>query len=87
MLTGVCRCFYHLGRYEDAIAFGQGAIKVNRSVKDVHKHVALSYKALGDIASAKATMARAVGYEIPFDDEQKAKNMKLYEEMAESATT
>ena len=82
LFTGISRCSYHLGDYANSIVpFGEGAIFLDRSIRDVHKYVALSHKALGNIEAAKKTMARAVLYEAPWDEVQKAKNMKLYEEM------
>lgn len=81
MWMGISKCCYHLGEYEKALEAGSAALQMNRSFPGVHKYVALSHKAKGDSEAAKVTMARAVVYETPWDEENKAKVLKLYHEI------
>eukprot|EP00562_Extubocellulus_spinifer_P013026 CAMPEP_0178543676 /NCGR_PEP_ID=MMETSP0697-20121206/2713_1 /TAXON_ID=265572 /ORGANISM="Extubocellulus spinifer, Strain CCMP396" /LENGTH=416 /DNA_ID=CAMNT_0020176147 /DNA_START=73 /DNA_END=1320 /DNA_ORIENTATION=- len=73
MWMGLSRCMYHLGEYDKAINAGTAAIEMNRHFPQVHKYVALSQRASGDLEAARRTMARAVNYETPWDDENKLK--------------
>ena len=57
---GLPRCLYHNGEYEKAIQIGECAIEMNHHFPQVHKYVALSQKANGDMEAAIRTMARAV---------------------------
>jgi len=72
LTMGASRCFYEMGRHDDAIKLGDSAIRMNRHFPEVHKYVALSYWAKGDMDSAILTMTKAVLYETPWDD----KNIK-----------
>lgn len=67
MTQAASQCFFGLGKYEEAIEFGNEAIELNRHYEDVHRCVALSHKALGNYAAAIRTMQRAVRYETPWD--------------------
>ena len=57
------RALYELRKYDEAIELGNMAIELNRSRPGVHKYVALSRKANGDIDEAKKTMSIAILYE------------------------
>ena len=65
---GASCCLYHQGQFDGAIELGMGAIEMNRHFPGVHKYVALSYKAKGDLESAKKIMTQAVLYETPWDE-------------------
>mmetsp|Transcript_950 Transcript_950/g.1950 ORF Transcript_950/g.1950 Transcript_950/m.1950 type:complete len:274 (-) Transcript_950:230-1051(-) len=60
LYMGMSRCFYHKAEYKHAIELGSGAIEMNRHFPKVHKYVALSQNASGDMDAAVRTMARAV---------------------------
>lgn len=63
------RCSYEFGRYEAAIGTGEAAVETNQHFPGVHKkYVALSYKANGDMATARMIMNRAVLYETPWEN-------------------
>lgn len=81
MWMGLSRCTYHLGEYDKAVNAGTAAIEMNRHFPQVHKYVALSQRASGDLEAARRTMARAVNYETPWDDENKLKVLELYNEL------
>ena len=81
MFMGMSRCMYHLKNYEFAIQLGEAAIEMNRHFPQVHKYVALSQKASGDIEGAIRTMARAVNYETPWDEANRKVVLAMYEEM------
>ena len=85
MFMGMSRCFYHKGNYANAIGAGEVAIEMNRHFPQVHKYVALSQRAVGDIESAVRTMLRAVHYETPWDDSNKEKALEMYETMRNDA--
>lgn len=81
MWMGISKCMYHLGDYQKAIHAGTAAIEMNRHFPQVHKYVALAQKASGDIEAARVTMAKAVSYETPWDEQNKAVVLKMYEDM------
>ena len=78
---GLTRTGYELGKYDAAIEVGSVAIKLNRHSVGVHKYVALSHKAKGDIDEAKKTMSRAILYETHFDKDNMQKNKELLQEL------
>jgi tetratricopeptide (TPR) repeat protein len=85
---GMTRTFYEMAAYERAIKGSGGmAVAMNRHYPGVHKYVALSEKALGDLGAAVKTMSRAVLYEAPWDLENLAENRALLHELAEELTT
>ena len=47
---------------------------MNRHFPGVHKYIALSQKALGQRDEARKSMMRAILYEAPWDDKNKAEN-------------
>jgi tetratricopeptide (TPR) repeat protein len=69
ILTGECRCMYHMHDFDSAIEEGLYAIKLCRHYDGVHKYVALSYKEKGDLEKAIEIMTQAVFYETPWDEE------------------
>lgn len=81
LLMNMSRCFYHSGDYEYAIQLGKGAIEMNRHFPQVHKYVALSQKASGDLKGAVRTMGRAAMYETPWDDVNQKFVLEMYEEL------
>lgn len=84
----VCKCLYHLGRYEKAIFAGLLAIQVSRYHEHIHEYLARSYQALGYLDEAIAVIRRAIRYEVLcVDPEQHKANLqaKLQEMLAEQA--
>mmetsp|Transcript_11697 Transcript_11697/g.19214 ORF Transcript_11697/g.19214 Transcript_11697/m.19214 type:complete len:354 (+) Transcript_11697:3-1064(+) len=72
VLHEASRCMFAMGKYDDAIAYGQGAVDMNRHYDGVYKHIALAHRAKGDLDAAVRTMKQAVRYETPWD----AKNVE-----------
>jgi tetratricopeptide (TPR) repeat protein len=85
MLIGTSRCAYHVGNYESSIKAGNAAIEVDRSWPGVHKYVALSQEAMGDIEASRVTISRAVNYEAPWDEKHKKDVLAMLEEMMASS--
>lgn len=81
IFMGLSRCAYELGVYDRSIYAAQAALDMNRHFPGVHKFKALSEKAQGDLDAAITTMNRAVLYETPWDEDNKAKVLKLYNEL------
>lgn len=81
VFMGLSRCAYELGVYDKSIAGAEAALDYNRHFPGVHRYKALSEKALGNIDAAIRTMNRAVLYETPWDECNKAENLKLYKEL------
>lgn len=81
LFVWISACRYHLGDYTDAVGAGNVAIKINRAAPDVHRVVALAYKALGRWDEAVLTMRRAVKYERPWDPDQVAANQAVLESL------
>ena len=74
-------CMYHLGLYRESIQSGQAALYLNRTREEVHKWVALSYKALGQWDEAVLTMRRAVRYEAPWDPRYAQRCQELLDQL------
>jgi len=85
MLMGMSKCFYHIGKYELAIDVGESAIEMNRYFPQVHKYVALSQKASGNLSGALRTMGRAVNYETPWDEANRKLVLEMYESIKKDA--
>ena len=81
MYMGLCRCFYYLGECDKALAAGDAALQMNRHFPFVHQYIALAQKAMGDLQAAKETMARALIYEAPWDDQHYERVLELYREI------
>ena len=78
---GLSRSMYETGKYDEAIEVGSLAIEVNRFHSGVHKYVALSQKAKGDIDGAKRTISRAILYECHWNKENLQKNKQILKEL------
>ena len=82
MITDYSRALYELGKYDEAIEYGKLAIKTCRYRPGVHKYVALSQKAKGDIDEAKKIMSRAILYEYHWDEDNLQKNKQILRELS-----
>ena len=78
---GLSRAAYETGKYDEAIEVGSLGIEVNRIHSGVHKYVALSQKAKGDIDNAKKTISRAILYEKHWDRDNLQKNKHILKEL------
>jgi tetratricopeptide (TPR) repeat protein len=78
---GISRCAYEQGVYDKAIYGAEVALEMNRHFPGIHKLLALSQKANGDMDAAITTMNRGVLYETPWDEDNKAEVLKLYNEL------
>ena len=78
---GLARTKYELGKYDEAIEIGSVAIKKFRQYPGVHKYVALSQKAKGNIDEAKKTMSRAILYEEHWDKDNMQKNKEILKDL------
>ena len=83
LFMGMSRCMYHLGDYQLAIDLGESAIQMNRYFPQVHKYVALSHAASGNLEAAIRTMGRAVCYETPWDEVNKSTVLAMYQDLKE----
>ena len=81
MIIDCSRALYELRKYDEAIEYGKLAIELNRSLPGVHKYVALSQKAKGDIDEAKQTMSRAILYEKYWDKDNIQKNKHILKDL------
>ena len=81
--TGYSRALYETGEYDKAVELGNKAIEKLRCETGVHKYVALSQKAKGDIDGAKLTMSRAILYEYHWDKDNLQMNKQLLRELKE----
>ena len=64
MMMGLSRAAYEMQDYDKAIKSGNLAIKYTRQVPGVHKYLALTQKAKGDIDGAKKTISRIISGKI-----------------------
>ena len=78
---GLTRTKYELGKYDEAIEIGSAGIKEFRQYPGVHKYVALSHKAKGNIDEAKKTISRAILYEKHWNKDNMQKNKELLQEL------
>ena len=81
VVIGLARTKYELGKYDEAIEIGSVGIKGSRHWPGVHKYVALSHKAIGNIDEAKKIMSRAILYEEHWDKDNMQKNKELLQEL------
>ena len=83
VFIGYSRALYELGKYDEAIEFGNMAFRdeMMRSRPGVHKYVALSQKAKGNIDEAKKTVSRAILYEKHWDKVNMQENKQLLREL------
>ena len=75
------RALYETGEYDKAVELGNKAIEKLRCETGVHKYVALSQKAKGDINEAKKTMTRAILYEENWKKDNLRQNKQLLKEL------
>eukprot|EP00979_Chaetoceros_neogracilis_P009827 scaffold2253_cov286-Chaetoceros_neogracile.AAC.2 len=81
MYMGISRTSYYMGNYFMSIQLGLAAIEMNRCFPQIHKYVALSQKASGNVDAAIKTMGRAVNYETPWDEANRKIVIEMYEEL------
>jgi hypothetical protein len=79
IIMGMSRCFYELGIYEHSVELGLAAVEMNRHFPGVHKYIALSEKARGNIDEAVKIASRAVLYEAPWNEHNKVEVKKFYQ--------
>ena len=79
--TGTLRQKYEMGEHDQNIRIGIPVIAMGRHYPGVHKYVALSQKAKGDITAAKRTMSRAIFHETPWDEENIERNVQILKEL------
>ena len=82
VLMGLARTNYELGKYDEAVEIGSVAMKEFRQCPGVHKYVALSQKAKGDIDEAKKIMSRAILCEYHWDEDNLQKNKQILRELS-----
>eukprot|EP00980_Cylindrotheca_fusiformis_P010422 scaffold2315_cov113-Cylindrotheca_fusiformis.AAC.15 len=80
VLIGKACCAFHLTQYEQSIQAGTEAIGVDRTFPNVHRYVALSQEAMGDLEACKVALSRAVNYEASWDEEHKKTMLLMYEQ-------
>jgi len=69
-------------KYDKAIKIGSIVTKEgNRSTPRIHKYIALSQKALGNIDEAKITITKAILYELQWDKDNLEENKQLLREL------
>jgi tetratricopeptide (TPR) repeat protein len=83
IFMGFARCLYEEGNYEGSINMGEATITMNRHFPGIHKYVALSYRAKGDLKQAQTIMGRAVLYETPWDPANVARTRELWVQLME----
>jgi tetratricopeptide (TPR) repeat protein len=83
IFMGISRSLFEVGTYDGAISVGEGAIEMNRHFPGVHKYVAASLKAKGDMESANQLLCRAALYEAPWDEEHVAKTRQEWQDFQE----
>ena len=76
------KCELEVGDYSRAIEFGEGALEMNIIYEGAYTHVALAYKALGNINEAARMLQRAIVYETPWDLD----NLKKVRDLAKQLT-
>jgi len=87
MYMGISRTSYYMGKYLISIQLGLAAIEMNRCFPQIHKYVALSQKASGNLDAAIKTMGRAVNYETPWDEANRKIVIEMYEELLKEQTS
>lgn len=68
-------------------AWREAVLKSNRVIPGVHKSIALSYKAVGNMDGARKLAAKAIMYEAPWDDDNKEKNWAFWKELNAEETS
>ena len=80
-ITGCCEAMYETRGYDAVIKGGKLGLNMARYWPGVHKYVALSQKAKGDIDGAKLTMSQAILYEYHWDKDNLQKNKQILREL------
>lgn len=82
IFAGLTRALYMGKEYDKAVKIGlSGTTSEQRCYSEIHKYLALSQKALGDIGEAKITMKRAILYEERWNKDNLEKNKQLLREL------
>jgi len=85
IVKGLIRALYETGEYDKAIKYGNQTINApwdHRTIPGVHKYVALSQKAKGDIDGAKKTISKAIFHEEHWDKDNLQKNKEILKEIS-----
>ena len=81
-IVGCCEAMYETRGYNAAVKMGKEVgIGMARYWPGIHKYVALSQKAKGDIDGAKLTMSQAILYEYHWDKDNLQKNKQILMEL------
>lgn len=68
LVSALIRCYYHTGKYDQAIATGEEAIRSHRHIAGFYEFTAMAYNAKGNLEGAKRIMSQAVLYITPWDE-------------------
>jgi len=71
---------FHMGHYNEVMRWALDLLKANRHV-NVYAYVARSFKAVGKLDEAIATMQKAVHYDTPWDKKTVQQSKDLLEEL------
>ena len=82
-VMNLCRVYYEMHDYQNALDKGNVTLKRFRHMPGIHKYVALSQKAKGDIEGAKKTISRAILYEEHWDKDNLQQNKDILRELNE----
>ena len=80
-VMNLCRVYYEMHDYQNALDKGNVTLKRFRHMPGIHKYVALSQKAKGDIEGAKKTMSRAILYEAHWNKGNLQQNKEILKEL------
>jgi tetratricopeptide (TPR) repeat protein len=75
------RCLYTKKMYKQAIYNINLGLKIDRHFPGIHKYKVLSQLKLGLYDDALGTASQAVIYETPWDPENQALNLALYDDL------
>ena len=81
LLVGMCRALYMRKKYDKAIKIGTMVTKDYRSTPGIHKYLALSQKALGNIDEARITITKAILYEQQWVKDNLEENKQILREL------
>ena len=82
LFLSLCRVMYEIHDYDTAIKMGKLAIMQNRELPGVHKYVALSHKAQGNVEEAKQLISRAILYEEHWNKDNLRQNKQVLKELS-----
>ena len=80
-VINLCRVFYEMNDYQTAIVMGNAVIETSRYIAGVHKYVALSHKAQGNVEEAKQLISRAILYEAHWNKGNLQQNKEILKEL------